>query len=71
MRNGTLYLNNNGSRWIVLENGEKVSATFETKSGEKVTRKVQYFESFGNFATLAIYYKGKLKKVFADTILDD
>lgn len=61
------YLNNSGSRWIIP--GKKI--TFETESGRLVTRKPKYFESFGNFATCNIYWKGKRINVFTDTILED
>lgn len=71
MYNGTLYLNNSGSRWIHLINGKRDSITLETKSGKQITRQVEYYESFGNFAVVAISYKGKRVKVFADTILED
>lgn len=71
MLNGTYYLNNSGHRWVTYENGQKVTQTFETKSGQKVTRKVNYFESFGNFAACNISYKGKKINIFADTLLED
>ena len=71
MRTGTYYLNNSGSRWIILENGKRVKQTFETKSGKKIERTVNFFQSFGNFATCNISYKGKKINVFADSLLDD
>ena len=71
MRTGTYYLNNSGSRWIVLENGKRVKQTFETNSGKKIERTVNFFESFGNFATCNISYKCKKINVFADSLLDD
>jgi hypothetical protein len=68
----TYYLNNNGSRWVVVDNNNKrVQMTFSCKSGAKVTRRVKYFESFGNFGLCAISWKGKLIKVFPDTLLVD
>ena len=68
----TYYLNNNGSRWIVkMDNNRHVQMTFTTESGTKVTRRVKYFESFGNFGLCAISYQGKLIKVFPDTLLVD
>jgi hypothetical protein len=67
----TYYLNNSGSRWIVLENNKRSKITLETKSGNKVTRSVNFYESFGNFATANISYKGKKINVFADSTLDD
>jgi len=71
MRTGTFYLNNYGSRWICLDNGKKSTITLETKSGKSITRTVIYYESFGNFATALISYKGKKISVFSDTILED
>lgn len=71
MRTGTYYLNNYGSRWVHLENGKKTTITLETKSGNSITRTVIYYESFGNFATALISYKGKKISVFSDTILED
>ena len=72
MRTGIYYMNNNGSKWVVFgDDGRRVKYTFETKSGNKVERCVNYFESFGNFATLNISYHGKRINVFADTKLDD
>ena len=71
MLNGTFYLNNSGSRWTHIVNGKRDSITLETKLGKQITRQVEYYESFGNFAVYAISYKGKRRKVFADTILED
>jgi S-adenosylmethionine hydrolase len=71
MRTGTYYLNNYGSRWVNLENGKKTTITLETKSGNKITRTVIYYEAFGNWATALISYKGKKISVFSDTILED
>jgi hypothetical protein len=71
MKNGVYYLNNSGSRWVVLENGRRENITLETKSGLKITRRAIYYESFGNFATVCISYKGKKINVFMDTKLED
>lgn len=65
--NGTYYLNNSGSKWVIFENGKRVKQDFQTKSGKTITRTVNYFSSFGNFATCNISYKGKKINVFADT----
>lgn len=70
MRNGLFYLNNSGSKWIVLENGKKSKITLQTINGEIITRTVNYYESFGNFATANISYKGKKINVFNNTILE-
>lgn len=71
MLNGTYYLNNNGSRWVHFENGKKVSRTWLTETGKSITRTVIFFESFGNFGSCTINYKGKRISVLADTILKD
>lgn len=71
MRNGVFYLNNNGSRWIVLNNGKREKITLKTESGKEVTRTVIFYESFGNFGSCCISYKGKKIKVLADSILKD
>jgi hypothetical protein len=70
MRNGTYYLNNSGHRWVNFVDGKREKITLENKFGEKITRSVNYWKSFGNFATANISYKGKKINVFPDTILD-
>lgn len=68
----TFYLNNRGDRWIdVDEFGNKKLITLFTKSNKPITRTIQFYESFGNFARMQITYKGKRMFVFADTILED
>lgn len=71
MRNGVFYLNNSGSRWVVLVNGKKEKRTFKTKSGKDVERTIIYYESFGNFGSACISYKGKKINVLMDSILED
>jgi len=71
MRNGTYYLNNSGSRWVVYEDGKKSTITLKTKSGNSITRTVIYYFSFGNFGAAVISYKGKKIRVLTDTILED
>jgi len=68
---GTLYCNNSGHRWVVYQDGKKEKITLETKSGELVTRSVNYYKSFGNWATANISYKGRRINVFMDTLLED
>jgi len=68
----TLYLNNQGSRWVNIDNqGNKEKITLLTKAGRKIVRTVQFYRSFGNFATARISYKGKRLDVFGDTVLED
>jgi len=71
MKNGVFYLNNNGSRWIVLNNGKREKITLKTESGKEITRTVIFYESFGNFASCCISYKGKRINVLTDSILKD
>lgn len=71
MRSGTYYLNNNGSRWVVLINGKKEKRTFVTVSGKQVTRTIIEYRSFGNFGFAIISYKGKKIRVLMDVILND
>lgn len=71
MRTGTYYLNNNGSRWVNLINGVRDRIQLSTKSGKLIERGVNYWASFGNFATANISYKGQRINVFADTVLED
>ncbi len=71
MRNGTFYLNNTGHRWVNYDNGVKDKITLMTKSGKQVTRTAIYWQSFGNFATACISYKGKKISVFPDSTLED
>ena len=67
----TYYLNNNGSRWVNRDSdGRNDTITLETKAGHAITRRVKFWESFGNFATARISYKGKMISVFADTVLE-
>jgi len=72
MRKGCYYLNNSGSRWIVFdEEGKHEKHTWETRlNGPSFTRRVIFYESFGNFASATISYKGKRFKFLTDSILD-
>ena len=73
----TLYLNNSGSRWknfyTSLECGLNKAETYTwwTKSGKQIHRTIKYWQSWGNFAIACISYKGKIIKVFPNTILED
>lgn len=71
MRNGTYYLNNYGTRWVIYEKNKKIKMKFLTASGKEIIRTPIYFEAFGNFGSCLISYKGKKIKVLADTILKD
>lgn len=58
MKNGTYYLNNSGSRWVVYKNGkkEKVLVIHEDQILERTA--IEY-KSFGNFASVVYCYKGE------------
>lgn len=72
MRTGIYFLNNSGSRWIVIDkDGMREQITLKTVSGKDVTRRVIFYEMFGNFASACISYKGKRMQVLPDTILHD
>jgi len=52
----TYYLNNNGSRWI---NFPKERIKIITPDGKVEYRLPIYFESFGNYASVCISWRGK------------
>lgn len=55
-----LYLNNTGSRWIVVDAfGKKEQILIETPEGQILRRTILFDEAFGNFAAIYFYYKGK------------
>jgi hypothetical protein len=58
MKNEMYYLNNSGSRWVIYQNGkkEKVLVVHENQILERTA--IEY-KSFGNFASVVYYYKGK------------
>jgi len=65
------FLTNSGSRWIVFdEDGRHEKITWETRRHGSFTRRVIFYESFGNFASATISYKGKRFKFLTDSILD-
>jgi hypothetical protein len=68
IENGCLYLNNSGSRWIIIENGEKIKVSVLFPDGHIEKRTCLYFESFGNFAVTCISLKGKKQTFFQDEI---
>lgn len=68
----TYYLNNSGSRWVVMDkDGNKEKVTLKTESGKLITRTAQFYENFGKFVRVMITYKGERMFVFTDTILED
>lgn len=72
MTRGIYYLNNSGSRWVIFdESGKREKREWKTVAGKTITRRVIFYESFGNFGSATISYKGKRISVLADTILED
>ena len=55
MNNNIFYLNNSGSRWVVLP---KPKVPVILPDGKKAYRTAICYEAFGNFATVQISYKG-------------
>jgi hypothetical protein len=55
----TLYLNNDGSRWIDTQD---MTFVLVLPSGARKVRKADWFESFGNFGAIAYRYCGKRYK---------
>lgn len=56
----TLYLNNDGSRWIETD-GRRRTMPFVLvlPDGTRKVRQADYYYSFGNFAGLAYRYRGQ------------
>lgn len=55
----TLYLNNHGSRWIHTDKESMKCILIHRAENYRKVRKIEYFESFGNFASVNLKYKGK------------
>ena len=71
-QNRTLYLNNNGSKWVNYDtSGKHEKIVLYTTNGTKIIRRVNYWQSCGNNATANITYKGKKINIFADSVLED
>lgn len=65
-----LYLNNNGTRWVIPGNTVRVVGTVNGKAYNKI-RKVDYYESLGNFATSTVRVNGIRYTGFADDHFPD
>lgn len=65
-----LYLNNSGTRWIIPGNTVRVVGTVNGKAYNKI-RKVDYYESLGNFATSTVRVNGVRYTGFADDHFPD
>lgn len=59
----TLYLNNDGSRWIETKDGRgskrDMAFVLVMPDGSKRIRQADYYESFGNFAATCYRVAGK------------
>jgi len=59
----TLYLNNYGDKWIILEHGKKVAVLIYPDKynglAETVVRVPRYFEAFGNYVSARVFIGGK------------
>ena len=65
-----LYLNNSGTRWIIPGNTVRVVGTVNGKAYNKI-RRVDYYESLGNFATSTVRVNGVRYTGFADDHFPD
>jgi len=63
MIDGIYYLNNSGSRWIIVEGGRRVRVKVnpDKYNGLKnfIIRSPNYFEAFGNFVRICVNIGGK------------
>lgn len=64
MREGTYYLNNDGSKWVTFPK-EKI-LVYHGVNGYCKMRTIEHFESFGNFAVACLKYNGKMIKGFME-----
>lgn len=58
MMNRMYYLNGSGSRWVIFKDGKKERVKF-TDGKTEYSRAVDYYEAFGNFASVNFRFKGK------------
>jgi hypothetical protein len=61
-RIGTYYLNNSGTRWVTYP--KQKALVIHIAGNYRKIRTIEYYESFGNFATAALRYKGKRVSAF-------
>ena len=63
IKSGLFYLNNNGSRWIIIHNYQKIKVRIlpdkYNRLTEPIIRSALFFEAFGNFSSVTISIKGK------------
>lgn len=71
MRTGTFFMNNDGSRWVVLPRSKYHRFLLICPDGERKVRLADFFSSLGNFALTHFRYCGKRYSYFCDTLPDD
>ena len=63
IKSGLLYLNNNGTRWIVIDSYQKIKVRIMpdkyNRLTEPIIRTALFFERFGNFSSVTISIKSK------------
>ena len=63
IKSGLFYLNNKATRWIVIDNYQKIKVRIlpdkYNRLTEPIIRTVLFFERFGNFASVTISIKSK------------
>ena len=68
----TYYLNKDKTRWVSMDKfGTKSKLTLETRSGQLVTRTIQFYEQYGEGVRIQITYKGTRMFVTSTTVLED
>lgn len=72
MRNGTFYLNNSGSRWVVLKDGKHDMPFYLLlDDGTYKLRQADYYTMWGNHGCIAFRYKGlRIKQKGQNTHID-
>jgi len=68
----TLYLNNLGSRWILVDRAkrEKVNKVEFERDGMTHIRRAVHFGQFGNWSYARVSYKGKMTDVLEFKLCD-
>ena len=68
----TLYLNNQGSRWILVnDKRERVNKVEFERDGTTHVRKAVHFGMWGNYSYAKVSYKGKLVMITEFKLLDN
>jgi len=68
----TLYLNNQGSRWILVnEKRQRINKVEFERDGSTHTRKAVHFGQWGNWGYAKVSYRGKLVMITDFKLLDN